>query len=136
MQQTVIRYSEAFKRQVVEELESGQYRSIGEVRRKYGIKGADTVPKWVMKYGREHLLPKVVRVERMGEQDRIKTLEKRVHQLEKALADAKLDQVLSQAYLELACEEFGITDLDAFKKNADARLFSEDMRGGTRRGRR
>ena len=136
MKQTVIRYSEAFKRQVVEELEGGRYRTVLEAQKKYGIRGCSTVQNWVKRYGREHLLPKVVRVERMGEQDRIKTLEKRVHQLEKALADAKLDQVLSQAYLELACEEFGITDLDAFKKNADARLFSEDMRGGTRRGRR
>jgi len=134
MEQRVIRYSEAFKRQVVEELESGRYRSIGEVRRKYGIKGGETVPTWLRKYGREHLLPKVVRVERMGERDRIEGLEQRVRQLEKALAEANLDKVLSEAYFELACEEFGITDVEGFKKNADRRLFAKDMQGGTRRG--
>jgi transposase-like protein len=134
MKQTVIQYSEAFKRQVVEELEGGRYRSVLEAQKKYGIRGCSTVQRWMKQYGREHLLPKIVRVERMGERDRIKALEKRIQQLEKALADAKVDQVLSRAYLELACEEFGITDLEAFKKNADRRLFSGDMRSGTRRG--
>jgi transposase len=134
MKQTVIQYSEAFKRQVVEELEGGRYRSVLEAQKKYGIRGCATVQRWMKKYGREHLLPKIVRVERMGERDRIEVLEKRIQQLEKALADAKVDQVLSRAYLELACEEFGITDLEAFKKNADRRLFSGDMRSGTRRG--
>jgi len=70
----------------------------------------------------------------MGEQDRIEALEKRVRQLEKALAEANLDKVLSAAYFELACEEFGITDVEGFKKNADRRLFEKDMAGGTRRG--
>lgn len=134
MEQRVIRYSEAFKRQVVEEVESGRYGSIQEVRGKYGITGGDTVPRWLRKYGREHLLPKVVRVERMGERDRIEALEKRVRQLEKALTEANLDKVLSAAYFELACEEFGITDVEGFKKNADRRLFEKDMAGGTRRG--
>lgn len=120
---TVIRYSEAFKRQVVEELESGRHRHVEEVRQKYGIGGRDTVQRWVRKYGRGHVLPKVVRVESMGEKDRIEALQKRVKQLEKALAEAQVDQVLSRAYFELACEEFGITDVEGFKKNADQRLF-------------
>lgn len=60
MKQTVIRYSEAFKRQVVEELEGGRYRSVEEVRKKYGIGGGDTVQKWVKKYGREHLSRKLL----------------------------------------------------------------------------
>ncbi|GAB4121491.1 MAG: hypothetical protein Kow001_19960 [Acidobacteriota bacterium] len=33
---------------------------------------------WVRKYGREHVLPKVVRVESTGEKDRIEALQKRV----------------------------------------------------------
>ena len=133
MRRQVIQYSEAFKRQVVEELEAGQHRSVEEVRKKYGIGGCDTIQKWVKKHGRQHLLPKVVRVERMGERDRMEVLQRRIQQLEKALAEAKVDQVLSQAYLELACEEFGITDLEAFKKNADARLFSGDRNWGGRK---
>ena len=41
----VIRYSEAFKLEVVRELESSGL-AFGEVRRKYGIRGAWTVQYW------------------------------------------------------------------------------------------
>ena len=36
---TSIRYSEAFKRQVVEELDRGKHRTIESARRAYGIQG-------------------------------------------------------------------------------------------------
>lgn len=124
MRRTVIRYSEAFKLQVVEEVERGASGSLQEVRHKYGIKGSHTIKHWLKKYGRQHLLPKVVRVESMKEKDRIKELKKRNRELEKALADAKVREVISEAYFEIACEEFGITDLETFKKKADAKLFS------------
>ena len=45
-----IRYSEAFKMEVVRELESKDL-PFAEVQRKYGIKGCDTVQGWVLKYG-------------------------------------------------------------------------------------
>ncbi len=53
MRRSYVRYSEAFKRQVVAELEDGKYSSIGEANRVYGIRGAATVPQWIRKYGRE-----------------------------------------------------------------------------------
>ena len=73
MRRTVIRYSEAFKLQVVEEVERGGNGSLQEVQQKYGIKGSGTIKYWLEKYGRQHLMPKVVRVESMKEKDRITT---------------------------------------------------------------
>ena len=39
MGRSYVRYSEAFKRQVVAEIESGKYATIGEANRVYGIRG-------------------------------------------------------------------------------------------------
>jgi transposase-like protein len=129
MKKTVIRYSEAFKRQVVEEVERGGFETFREAHEKYGIPGHTTVKRWVKRYGKQHLLPRVVRVESMKEKDRIKELKRRNRELEKALADSKVREVLNQAYFEIVCEKFGITDLEGFKKKADAKLFDEEGSG-------
>ena len=126
MKRTVIRYSEAFKLQVVEEVERGCFRTLQEAHEKYGIGGHATVSRWVKSYGKQHLLPQVVRVESMDEKDRIKALKKRNRELERALADSKVREVINQAYFEMVCEKFGITDLEGFKKKADAKLFDEE----------
>ena len=68
-----IRYSISFKQKVVGEVEKGA--SFTEVRRRYGIKGGETVQKWVKEFGKNHLLNKIVRVEMKGEKDRVKQLE-------------------------------------------------------------
>ncbi len=69
---TRVRYSEAFKRQVVGELEQGGHRSLHSACRAYGIGATTTVSNWVRRYGREDLLPKNVRVETMKERDELK----------------------------------------------------------------
>jgi transposase len=110
-----IRYSEAFKRQVVEELGCGKHESIESARRAYGIGGSTTIWKWVRKYGREDLLPRRVRVETMKERDELKEARKRIRELEAAVADAHIDFCLEKAYLEIACERLG-EERDGFKK--------------------
>jgi transposase len=112
---TAIRYSEAFKRQVVEEIATGKYSSAYKAKQAYGIRGNATVTKWIRKYGREDLLPKRVRIETMEEVDQLKHARKRVRELEAALADAHIDHCLEHAFLEIACERME-TDLDDFKK--------------------
>lgn len=116
---TVVRYSEAFKLQVVNELESGAVESIAEARRRYGIPGADTVVKWLRKYGRENQLPRIVRVEKPDEKDQIKKLKQENERLKKALADEHLKAALYESWLEVACEEFGVKDVEAFKKKLE-----------------
>ena len=65
---TVRRYSEAFKQQVVQEVESGQ-GSVQELRRKYGL-SANTIQYWIKRIGKLELLPKLIRVEKPDEKDR------------------------------------------------------------------
>ena len=55
--------------------------------------------KRVIKYGREDLLPKCIRVETMEEGDRLKEARKRIKELEAALADAHIDNCLEDAFL-------------------------------------
>ena len=112
---SVMRYSEAFKLQVIRGLESGEFRSPFEAGRAYGV-GPGTVAYWVRRYGKNHLLGKVVRVMKADEQAEVQALRRRVRELEKALADAHLDARLDEAYLQLACEAAGIDDVDGFKK--------------------
>ena len=108
-------YSECFKRQVVTDLESGRFASMQAARTHYGIGGSSTVNKWMRRYGRNELLPKVVRVEKPDEADRCLQLKRRVEELERALGRTQAENLLNQQYLKLACERMG-TEVDCFKK--------------------
>lgn len=57
MRKTTVRYSDCFKRSIVEEIEKNGL-SIEDCRRKYGIGGSSTIQKWLKKYGKNHLLNK------------------------------------------------------------------------------
>ena len=109
MAQEVRRYSEAFKRQVVEELERGRFTSAFAAQQSYGIRCDRTVSRWMKKYGRDSLLPKLVRIETMKEKDRMKEASKRIRDLETALSDSHIDNCLEHAFLEIACERIGIS---------------------------
>lgn len=111
-------YSEAFKLQVLRELDEGRFDCVEGARRTYGIRGCGTVQAWIRKYGKEHLLSKVVRVETPKEINELHQLRKRVRELEHGLADAHLDLKLEQAYVKLACRAAGIEDVESFKKKA------------------
>lgn len=112
-----IRYSEAFKMEIVRELED-QGTPYSSVQRKYGIRGSTTVQKWVRKYGNGSR-GKVMRVEKPEEINELKRVKERVRRLETALADANVDLALERAYTRIACERAGIKDVEAFKKKAD-----------------
>ena len=71
MNKEVVRYSEAFKLQVVSELESGKFKCIFEARKRYGICGSGTIEYWIKKYGKNHLLNKVVVVKTADERDQL-----------------------------------------------------------------
>jgi transposase len=113
-----IRYSQAFKLQVVRELEE-QGLSFSAMERKYGACAA-TVQRWARKYG-NGTRGKVVRVQTPEERDQLEELKKRVRLLESALADAHVDLSLERAYTRLACQRAGIPDVEEFKKKADGK---------------
>ena len=119
----IVRYSMSFKQQVVEELESGRFSSILEANEHYGIKGATTVRNWLVKYGRNHLCPKVVRVEKPNEKDQILQLKRQIKQLKEALGQTQAENLINQEFLKIACEQLG-KDFESFKKKAGTELFT------------
>lgn len=126
------RYSEAFKRQVVEELEGGRFASVQEAMRHHGIRGSSTLQRWVRQHGKDQLLGRVVRVERPDERDRMRELRRRVSELERALGQTQAERVIAETYLEVACERLG-EEVEGFKKKCDGRrrggLTGEASRG-------
>lgn len=127
----VLRYSEAFKRQVVEELETGIVSSIEQARHRYGIGGSMTVTKWVRRFGKNHLLAKVVRVETPDEKREIERLRKQVRELEHALAQTRMKELIAEAQLEIVCQDYGL-DVEAQKKKAAAELSRRQSSGPDR----
>ena len=103
----IIRYSEAFKHQVLQEIESGTL-TIASAREKYRIRGAQTIQSWARKYASFGILPKIIRVESPNERDQIKDLKAQIKQLKHALADVTL---------EVICEQRGL-DVEEVKKKA------------------
>jgi transposase-like protein len=123
------RYSEPFKLHVVSEIESGQL-TIESARRRYGIKGGETIQKWLRRYGKNHLLGKVVRVERPEEKDRVKELESKVRELESALAQSQVKLFAYESLVDVAEEHYGAD----FKKNFGAKRSAGVSSNGKKQG--
>ena len=114
--QEVVRYSEAFKLLVVNEVETGRYPNGHAAGLAYGVRGAGTVQRWLRHYGKSHLLRKVIRVETADERDELKRLKAELRRTKEALANAHLYLSLERAYLRISCRRNGERDVDAFKK--------------------
>ena len=109
----VIRYSKSFKLQIVREVEAGE-RCAFQVQRKYNIKGADTVMRWVRQFG-SGKVGKVIRVESAGEINEAARYRSQLRQAKEALADAHMELALEKSYLAVACEQMNQT-VEGFKK--------------------
>lgn len=103
----LVKYSAAFKMQVVKEVESGKL-SIAGVQRKYGITGNGTIQGWLRRFGKCHTISKVVRVEHPQERDRVKQLEAEKRQLESALAQTQMKLMAYEKLVEIAEREYRI----------------------------
>lgn len=125
----VRRYSQSFKRQVVLEMETGRFGSALEASLHHGICGATTVRDWVRRFGKGHLLTKVVRVEKIGEADQVMALRREVSRLEKALGQTQAQSLLNAEYLQLACERMG-EEVESFKKKSDGKPSTTASKGG------
>lgn len=108
----MIRYSISFKQKVVREIEE-EGLSLSEASRRYGIKGGETIQNWLRKFGKNHLISKIVRVEMKGEKDRLKELEVELKRVKLALADATLKNDVLETIITLASDHYQ-TDI---KKN-------------------
>ena len=112
MKKTMIkRYSEAFKRQVVQEYEDGA--TLASLRQKYGIKGGVTITNWIRKYAHAGLRTEVVTIQRADERNRERDLQKRIAALETAVSQLTLDKIVLESSLAEAETLLGIS----IKKN-------------------
>jgi transposase-like protein len=109
-----IRYSEAFKQEIVREVESGT-RSLSEVRQVYNL-GSCTIQKWIKRMGKFDLLPRAIRVETPDEKDRIKELERQIKDLKNALAETQVRYIIAESQLEVVCEQQGLNVEEVKKK--------------------
>jgi len=124
----VIRYSQAFKMQVVREVESGE-SCVHRVGLKYGITGDGTVMRWVRQFGSGRY-GKVIRVERADEKQELTRLRQQLRQAKEALADAHMELALERAYLGEACEQMSQRVEDFKKKHGGRRRTGREKRSG------
>ena len=104
---------------MVSEIEKG-HLTLSEARIKYGIRSHHTIKYWIRKMGKNDLLCRVVHIQTPHEMDRLKLLQKRISELEKALAQTQLECLQSESYLLIACQQLGL-DINEFKKKSDAK---------------
>ena len=119
----VIRYSQAFKREVVDEIDK-EGLGLNEARRRYGVKGIGTIENWIRQMGNLELLPRMIRVEKPDEKDRIKELEKQIRQLKEALSDTQVKDLIAETQLEIVCRQQGL-DAEKVKKKLPTKFKSK-----------
>jgi transposase-like protein len=112
----VKRYSQAFKQQVIREYEDKT--SIYNLLQKYNIGSHRTVERWVKKYSRSGYRSEKVVIQTVADQLEVKAMKARIAELERALADAVIDNRMLTTTLEVASERL---EMD-LKKNFGRRL--------------
>lgn len=115
----VIKYSLSFKHQVVRQIEEEGLSHL-EASRRYGIKGSMTIKKWIVKFGKDQLINKVIRVEMKGEANQQKRLESELRRLKEAYAELSLKHQCAEKVIELANEELKMDLKKSFGTNASS----------------
>lgn len=103
MTNTIKRYSEAFRRQVVSEYENGASKT--GLQKKYGITGQETINNWIRKYGKEGFRHELIEIQTADEIRRVRELEKQVQELQQALGQMTLEKLKLESILEVIQEE-------------------------------
>jgi len=108
------RYSESFKLKILDELTSGKLNKY-QLGKLYGI-APSTINEWIKKYNRKDLMNTRVTVNTKDEITRIKQLQKEIEQLKKLLLKKDMDQLVDDAYLEVAAKKLGYKSVLELKK--------------------
>lgn len=106
MGKVIRRHSEAFKRSVVAEVESGRY-TVLEAAAFHQIHFS-TVYLWLKQLGRADSQTRIMRIEMPNERDRFKELEKEKRALESALAQAHMKIILLESTVAVLEEKSGV----------------------------
>ncbi len=119
MPRVIKRYSDAFKRSVVAEVESGRY-TVLEAAAHHGIQFA-LIYRWIRQIGGPDSQTRIVRIQMPTERDRIKELEQEKRDLESALAQAHMKIIVLESTVEVLEERAGVRN----KKKTDTPSSSE-----------
>lgn len=104
--ETVRRYSQAFKQQVVSEYEGGA--SIYSLMQKYGIGGHKTVQNWIRKYSSAGIRNELVVIQTVDDQLEVKAMKERITELESALAETVLENRMLRTTVDVASQSLGV----------------------------
>ena len=111
----VIRYSQAFKQEVVQQIEEGRL-TVREAMRTYGVKGSLTIAGWIRGMGKLDLLPKHIRVEKLEERDQVRELQRKIKELKDALAETQVRCIIAETRLDIVCQQQGLDPEEVKKK--------------------
>lgn len=107
-------YPMSFKLSVVREYEETEV-SLGELARKYGIQGDNTIRRWINKFGTfdwQNLtlqpMAKTKNQELMELREKVKVLERKNARLEKELEQKDMKAEFFDLMIEIAEEEYGV----------------------------
>ena len=119
-------YSESFKIQVVKELISGKFPSKESAREYYGIKGKSVILDWMRFYSVAEGITRSGRLLRNRDSmsEEIAKQSIRIQELEAALRKEELKVELSNAFIDIAKEKYGL-DL---RKKYGAKQFNKSKR--------
>ncbi len=108
------RYSESFKLKILAELSTGKYTKT-QLGKLYNV-APSTMNVWIQKYERKDLMNTRIKVETTDEITRIKALQKEIEQLKKLVLKKDMDQLVDDAYLEVAAQKLGYKSVLELKK--------------------
>ncbi len=109
------RYSEEFKRKVLDEFRQGKWATAYAVAKAYGIRGM-TVTSWIDAAGLTHLRGRAVEVRTLGEVSELNRLRKENKELRNQLLDEVLACREERAMLIAAGDEYGFSALEFAKR--------------------
>lgn len=109
-------YTEGFKKKLVQEIESGKYKSADEAKKLLNIGGSMTIYKWIAKYGKNSNFVDANEVinklnERLMENlkdNKVKELEKQLQEMQQANLKDKIELEFYKALVDIAKEDFKI----------------------------
>jgi len=104
---TAKRYSEAFKRQVVRDLERGR-TTAGEIARKFGVTGGATIDGWLRRYGTGRVAGKGSKRQQTVDSRKVLVLERQKRELEQAVARLTVEKVALESLIEEAQSHLGV----------------------------
>ncbi len=104
--QNYVVYSEAFKIQLVREIELGLL-SQSEANRRYKIRGHSTILRWIRKYGNPLMVNKNKSKGSSVFDEKELLLKNEIKELKRELEDARLRNVVLETLVDVADREYG-----------------------------